>query len=93
MQADGFDCAVHEMITRLQADGIPMQGGAILDAVARPHGEEGCRERDWRRYVPEGLRRDWHALPLEARLCAFEVAELVALDEPVGAPMLTGDAG
>ena len=34
----------------------------------------------------------WSSLPLTARLCVFETAELVALDTELGAAMVTGTA-
>lgn len=80
-------------LAMVQADGVPLSRDRIVQEVMDPHWETVRPVRDWRRYVPGTLRADWARLPLEARLCAFEVAELVALEEDVGAPMLSGVAG
>jgi hypothetical protein len=36
------------------------------------------------------MREEWDVLPLAARLCVFETAELAALEEDAGASMITG---
>jgi hypothetical protein len=81
---------VTRFLSLIKADGVPLSPEAILDAVERPHWEATGGARDWRSYVPASMRSDWNVLPLIARLCVFETAELVALDEDAGASMITG---
>jgi hypothetical protein len=81
---------IEQLLSRMEADGVPLVPAAILDAVEHPCWEATRRPRDWRVYVPPSMRSDWDALPLVARLCVFEMAELVAMEEDPGASMITG---
>ena len=83
---------ITELVSRMRADGIPLGPEAILEVVERPHWEATGGLRDWRNYVPVSMRSAWNGLPLMARLCAFETAELVALAEDAGTSMLTGSS-
>jgi ubiquinone/menaquinone biosynthesis C-methylase UbiE len=83
---------ITELVSRMRADGVPLGPEAILEVVERPHWEATGGLRDWRNYVPVSLRSAWNGLPLVARLCAFETAELVALAEDAGTSMLTGSS-
>ena len=80
-------------LSRMAADGVPLAPGAILDAVQRPCWEKAGRGSDWRTHVPPSVRSEWEALPLVARLCVFETAEIIALDDPPGTSMVTRSGG
>ena len=88
----GFS-AVDRLLAEMRDDGVPLQGTAVLDAVEHPRWDRMGGMRDWRFYVPPSMRRVWHALPLTTRLRLFEIAELVALEEDAGAPMITVGRG
>jgi ubiquinone/menaquinone biosynthesis C-methylase UbiE len=77
-------------VSRIQADGVPLEPRAILEAVDHPAWEATAGARDWRNYVPPSTRKAWDVLPLVARLCVFETAELAALEEDAGTSMVTG---
>jgi hypothetical protein len=81
------------LLSGMAADGVPLGRVAILDVVEHPHWSAATRARDWRSHVPPSLRGDWDVLPLIARLCVFETAELAALSEDAGASMVTGSGG
>lgn len=54
--------------------------GGILTVVAAPRWERARIRHDWRNHVPPSVRAVWATLSLEARLCTYETAELIALD-------------
>jgi ubiquinone/menaquinone biosynthesis C-methylase UbiE len=83
---------ITKLVSRMRADGVPLGPEAILEAVERPRWDATGAVRDWRNYVPRSMRGAWSGLPLVARLCAFETAELAALDEDAGTSMLTGSS-
>ncbi len=85
--------AVGRVIAEMKEDGVPLSETAVLQAVEEPHWEATGSVHDWRAYVPPSVRRGWESLPVATRLRVFEVAELVALGEETGAPMVTGPAG
>jgi hypothetical protein len=74
----------------MKRDGIPLSEREVLEAVEDPRWEAAGGVRDWRVYVPGSVRGRWGFLPLPARLCVFETAELMALSQEVGAAMVTG---
>jgi hypothetical protein len=84
---------IEQLIFEMNGDGIPLSATAILRAVQHPRWEAATTAHDWRAYVPPTVRRGWDSLPLAGRLCVFETAEMVALNEEVGAAMVTGPAG
>jgi hypothetical protein len=81
---------VERLLTGMELDGVPLGREAVIDAVEHPHWETTRHGRDWRAYVPRSMREEWGELPLAARLCVFETAELAALEEDAGASMITG---
>jgi len=90
MHAEGEDA--DRLLAMMISDGVPLPRSAILDAVQQPRWAAAGGVHDWRKYVPPSMREVWDSLPLPARLCVFETAELTALDEEVGAAMVTGAA-
>lgn len=81
---------VDRLITRMRNEGVPLPREAILAAVREPNWEATRTRHDWRTHVPYAVRAAWWSLPLTARLCIFETAELAALAEDVGDVMVTG---
>lgn len=86
------DPEIDRLLDRIGRDGVPLPPQAILAAVAEPCWGATRAIHDWRTYVPPSVRETWDSLPLYARLCIYETAELMALDEDVGASMVTGPA-
>jgi len=86
------NATIERLIAEMKRDGMPLSGTAVREAVEHPHWEAASPARDWRAYVPPSVRRGWGSLPLTARLCVFETAELMALSQDVGATMVTGPA-
>lgn len=82
--------AIERVVAEMKADGVPLSGTAVLQAVEEPHWEAVRGARDWRTYIPPSVRQGWDSLPLPTRLRVFEIAELAALDEDVGATLATG---
>lgn len=86
----GRDAEVDRLLARIGDDGVPLPPPAVLVAVEEPSWSDVRGTHDWRRYVPPSVREAWSSLSLCARVCVFVTAELVALEEAVGAPMVTG---
>jgi hypothetical protein len=82
--------AIEQVIAEMKADGVPLSGTAVLQAVEEPHWEAVRGARDWRAYIPASMRKEWDALSLPIRLRVFEIAQLAALDEDAGATLATG---
>jgi hypothetical protein len=80
---------IDRLLERMTTEGVPLGPDAILEAVEHPGWEATRHARDWRTYVPQSMRLEWAMLPLVARLCVFETAELAALEEDAGASMVT----
>lgn len=83
---------VDRLISRMRSEGVPLPRETILAAVREPNWEATRTRHDWRSHVPYAVRAAWWSLPLTARLCIFETAELAALAEDVGGVMVTGPA-
>jgi hypothetical protein len=81
---------IERLLARIREEGVPLPRDAVLAAVEEPRWETTREYHDWRRHVPPAVRTAWSHLPLRARLCIFETAELMALDEAEGAAMITG---
>lgn len=81
---------VDRLLARIRKDGVPLPPHAVLDAVEEPSWSDARGSHDWRRHVPPSVQEAWRSLSLCARLCVFETAELAALEEDVGASMVTG---
>lgn len=80
------------LIARMQTEGVTLARDAILEAVRAPRWDATRTRHDWHAHVPPAVRAVWPSLPLEARLCIFETAQLAALREEGGATMITGPA-
>lgn len=86
----GRNGEVDRLLARIGKDGVPLSPHAVLAAVEEPSWSDARGPHDWRRYVPPSVQEAWSSLSLCARLCVFETAEMAALEEEVGAPMVTG---
>lgn len=93
MVSPSVDPEVDRALRRIRSDGIRRPAVDILDVVATPRWESVPTVHDWRRHVPPALREQWDSLPLLARLCVFETAELTALEEDQDLAMVTGPKG
>jgi hypothetical protein len=83
---------VGRLLTRMREEGVPLPAETIVAVVEEPNWEATRTRHDWRSHVPGTVRAAWDSLPLAARLCIFETAELAALEEEGGTPMVTGPA-
>lgn len=81
---------IARILARIRQDGILFSPEEMLEVVQRPHWNRDGAAHDWRRHVPPAVRDQWNDLTLFTRLCVFETAERAAMDEAIGATMVTG---
>jgi hypothetical protein len=92
MDTAARDSEPERLIARMQTEGVALTRDTILDVVQAPRWDATRSRHDWHTHVPPAVRAVWPTLPLEARLCIFETAQLAALREEGGATMITGPA-